>query len=424
MGTKKTYILSFSLLTLLLAGHILGASKLVLLAIVLICGSILVCKSFTSTSLLFFFFPFSYIFAYNQYSLCIFMAVAYILRSVSKGRIYIKAFYTLLLLTYCFLFANYDIGNVKLGTMISPILISLVIFVCEETEQSDYLTMINFFKNGFIISAIVGLFKEQIPSIGRLFDVDFVNDSNVIESNVVQRYFGLTYDPNFFTVINCVLIAIILFTTKRFTLKELIQLLFLLIIGFMTFSKSYLLLVVIIVGVYVIKRSQYVGRNILLLFGAVITFLLIENLTDLNLISISFGRLESTADTGDLTTGRLELWIEYIIHIFKDPYILCFGEGFNSLALNVKAAHNSYIDFAYRFGVIGSILWLVYFVMSYRTVYKKQKGKSKLATNMPFLICLIGFMFLSAFTFQQLWCCFCLSFFAMYIPEEEKKCLN
>lgn len=424
MGTKKTYILSFSLLTLLLAGHILGASKLVLLAIVLICGSILVCKSFTSTSLLFFFFPFSYIFAYNQYSLCIFMAVAYILRSVSKGRIYIKAFYTLLLLTYCFLFANYDIGNVKLGTMISPILISLVIFVCEETEQSDYLTMINFFKNGFIISAIVGLFKEQIPSIGRLFDVDFVNDSNVIESNVVQRYFGLTYDPNFFTVINCVLIAIILFTTKRFTLKELIQLLFLLIIGFMTFSKSYLLLVVIIVGVYVIKRSQYVGRNILLLFGAVITFLLIENLTDLNLISISFGRLESTADTGDLTTGRLELWIEYIIHIFKDPYILCFGEGFNSLALNVKAAHNSYIDFAYRFGVIGSILWLVYFVMSYRTVYKKQKGKSKLATNMPLLICLIGFMFLSAFTFQQLWCCFCLSFFAMYIPEEEKKCLN
>lgn len=424
MGTKKTYILSFSLLTLLLAGHILGASKLVLLAIVLICGSILVCKSFTSTSLLFFFFPFSYIFAYNQYSLCIFMAVAYILRSVSKGRIYIKAFYTLLLLTYCFLFANYDIGNVKLGTMISPILISLVIFVCEETEQSDYLTMINFFKNGFIISAIVGLFKEQIPSIGRLFDVDFVNDSNVIESNVVQRYFGLTYDPNFFTVINCILIAIILFTTKRFTLKELIQLLFLLIIGFMTFSKSYLLLVVIIVGVYVIKRSQYVGRNILLLFGAVITFLLIENLTDLNLISISFGRLESTADTGDLTTGRLELWIEYIIHIFKDPYILCFGEGFNSLALNVKAAHNSYIDFAYRFGVIGSILWLVYFVMSYRTVYKKQKGKSKLATNMPLLICLIGFMFLSAFTFQQLWCCFCLSFFAMYIPEEEKKCLN
>ena len=352
------------------------------------------------------------------------MAVAYILRSVSKGRIYIKAFYTLLLLTYCFFFANYDIGNVKLGTMISPILISLVIFVCEETEQSDYLTMINFFKDGFIISAIVGFFKDQIPSIGRLFDVDFVNDSSAVDPNVIQRYFGLTYDPNFFTVINCILIAILLFTTKRFTLKELIQLLFLLITGLMTFSKSYLLLIVIIVGVYILKRSRYVGRNILLLSGAVIAFVLIENLTQLDLISVSVSRIESSADSGDLTTGRLELWKEYIIHIFKDPYVLCFGEGFNALALNVKAAHNSYIDFAYRFGAIGSVLWLIYFVMSYRTVYKKQKGKSKLATNMPFLICLIGFMFLSAFTFQQLWCCFCLSFFAMYIPEEEKKCLN
>ena len=424
METKKSYILSFSLLALLLAGHIFGISKLVLVAVALICGSILVCKTFTSTSLMFFFFPFSYIFAYNQYSLCIFMAVAYILRSVSKGRIYIKAFYTLLLLTYCFFFANYDIGNVKLGTMISPILISLVIFVCEETEQSDYLTMINFFKDGFIISAIVGFFKDQIPSIGRLFDVDFVNDSSAVDPNVIQRYFGLTYDPNFFTVINCILIAILLFTTKRFTLKELIQLLFLLITGLMTFSKSYLLLIVIIVGVYILKRSRYVGRNILLLSGAVIAFVLIENLTQLDLISVSVSRIESSADSGDLTTGRLELWKEYIIHIFKDPYVLCFGEGFNALALNVKAAHNSYIDFAYRFGAIGSVLWLIYFVMSYRTVYKKQKGKSKLATNMPFLICLIGFMFLSAFTFQQLWCCFCLSFFAMYIPEEEKKCLN
>lgn len=424
METKKSYILSFSLLTVLLAGHILGNSKLVLFAVALICGAILVCKKFTSTSLLFFFFPFSYIFAYKQYSLCIFMAVAYILHSVSKGKIYVKAFYTLLLLTYCFFFANYDIGNVKLGTMVSPILISLLIFVCEETEQTDYPVMINFFKDGFIISAIVGLFKELIPSINRLFDIDFVNDSSVVESNVVQRYFGLTYDPNFFTIINCILVAILLLTTKRFTPKEFIQLLFLLITGLMTFSKSYLLLITIIVGIYILKRSRYVGRNILLLSGAVIAFILLENLTQLDLISVSIGRFEASSDSGDLTTGRLELWKEYLIHIFKDPYVLCFGEGFNALALNVKAAHNSYIDFVYRFGMIGSIFWLIYFVMSYRTVYKKQKGKSSLATNIPFLICLIGFMFLSAFTFQQLWCCFCLSFFAMFIPEEERKCLN
>ena len=47
METKKSYILSFSLLALLLAGHIFGISKLVLVAVALICGSILVCKTFT-----------------------------------------------------------------------------------------------------------------------------------------------------------------------------------------------------------------------------------------------------------------------------------------------------------------------------------------------------------------------------------------
>lgn len=424
METKKVYALSFSLLFIMLAGHILNISKLVLLAVVFICGSILVSKPFVSTGLLFFFFPFSYIFAYKQYSLCIFMAVAYILHSISKGRIYRKAFYTILLLAYCFFFANYKLGNVKLGTMISPILISLLIFVCEETEQSDYPTMINFFKYGFIISAIVGFFKDSIPSISRLFDLDFVNDAADVEANVVQRYFGLTYDPNFFTVVNCVLIAIILFTTKKFTWKELLQLSFLVVTGFMTFSKSYLLLMALVVGVYIVKRSRHLGRNTLLFFGVIIAFVLVENITQLDLISVSVSRFEASNDTGDLTTGRLDLWISYLKHIFKSPRVLCFGEGFNATALDVKAVHNSYIDFVYRFGAIGSILWLIYFVMSYRSVYKKQNGISSFATKLPLLICLFGFMFLSAFNFQQLWCCICLSFFAMFVPEEEKKCLN
>ena len=424
METKKAYILSLSLLAVLLVGHILNIPKLVLLAVVLICASILVCKSFVSTSLLFFFFPFSYIFAYKQYSLCIFMAVAYILKTVFKGKIYRKAFYTILLLAYCFFFANYSIGNVKLGTMISPILISLLIFVCSETEQADYPVMINFFKDGFIISAIIGLFKDYIPSVSRLFDSDFVNDSGSVDPNVFQRYFGLTYDPNFFTVVNCVLIAIILFTTKRFTVKELIQLLFLSVTGIMTFSKSYLLLIAFIIGVYVFKRSRHVGRNTVIFFGVIVTFILIENIMQVDLISVVTGRFKTFSESGDLTTGRLELWKDYLIYIFKSPYILFFGEGFNAVALNVKAAHNSYIDFVYRFGIIGSVLWLIYFVMSYRTVYKKQQGRNDLATNMPLLICLIGFMFLSAFSFQQLWCCFCLSFFSMFIPEEETKCLN
>ena len=165
MKNKKIYIISFALLAFLLFGHIINSSIVCLIAGVFVYGSILICDSRTSTGLLFFFFPFSYLFAYNQYSLCIFMAVAYILKSVSKGKIFTTAFYTIILLAYSLLFADYDIGNVKLGTMIPPILISLLIFVCEETEETDYLTMIELFKNSFIISAVIGFFKDEIPSI-------------------------------------------------------------------------------------------------------------------------------------------------------------------------------------------------------------------------------------------------------------------
>lgn len=424
MKNKKIYIISFALLAFLLFGHIINSSIVCLIAGVFVYGSILICDSRTSTGLLFFFFPFSYLFAYNQYSLCIFMAVAYILKSVSKGKIFTTAFYTIILLAYSLLFADYDIGNVKLGTMIPPILISLLIFVCEETEETDYLTMIELFKNSFIISAVIGFFKDEIPSISRLFVVDYVNDASGVESGSVLRYSGLTYDPNFFTVVNCILIAIILMTTKKFTIKTLVELLFLVVTGFLTFSKSYIIIVVVIAIIYLLRRSLFVGRNLLILIGFIVALVTVERLVNIDLFDVVISRFNSTGENGDLTTGRLELWKEYIIYILDRTRVWFFGAGINALPLDVKAVHNTYIDFVYRYGLVGSLLWFVYFIMCYRRISQKVPVKSNKATNLPLLVCVLGFMFLSAFMFQQLWCCFCLVFFAMNIPKEEEKCLN
>ncbi|MBQ8783271.1 MAG: O-antigen ligase family protein [Clostridia bacterium] len=417
---KRICVILFALLAVLLVGHILNNSVAVLLAVAVICISILLFDSYTSTCILFFFFPLSYIFAYNQYSVCIFLAVAYILKTVTKGKIYTSAFYTIILLAYCLMFADYSVGNVKLGTMIPPILISLLIFVCEEVKQSDYLTMINHFKNGFIVSAIIGFFKEQLPSISRLFDSDFVNDSGAVDSNMIERYSGLSYDPNFFTVINCILIAILLFTTEKMSLKKGIELLFLVVTGFLTFSKSYILLLSIIAVIYLFRRSKYVGRNIAIIVGMIVAVVAVQRFTDFDLISIILGRFETSGGAEDLTTGRLELWREYLNYILSKPEVCFWGEGFNALPVNIKAVHNTYIDFWYRFGLVGSTLWIVYLFICFRTVKNKNMAKSDKATNIPLTVCLLGFLFLSAYHFQQLWCCICLCFFALNIPKEGK----
>ena len=352
------------------------------------------------------------------------MAVAYILNTVSKGKVFVKAFYTVFLLAYCFMFADYTLGNMKLGTLIPPILISLLIFVCEATKQDDYQSMIDFFKTGFIVSAIIGFFKEQIPSIARLFEVDFVNDAAAVDSNAVQRYSGLTYDPNFFTVVNCILITILLFNTEHFTIKKGLQLLFLLVTGFMTFSKSYMIIVGIILLLYIVKRSQYVGRNAAIFIGAIVAIVMVGQLTDLDLLEIITSRFESSSDSGDLTTGRLELWKVYVVYILNETRVWFLGAGLNADILSTNAVHNTYIDFVYRFGIIGSMVWLFYFVLCYMTVRKKSLDRSKNATIVPLIVCMLGFMFLSAFHFQQLWCCICLAYFALNIPKEDKKCLN
>lgn len=421
MKNKIFYIISFALLTLLMCGHVFNISVLVLASVVLICILIVTCKSFFSTGLLFFFFPFSYIFAYNQYDLSIFLVVAYIIHSVSRGRIYIKSFYTIFLIVYCFLFADYNIGNFKLGTFIPPILVSVLIFVCEETKQDDYGTMIGFFKNGFIISSIIGFFKEEIPSIARLFDVDFVNDSATIDSNAIQRYSGLTYDPNFFSVVNCVLIVILLFTTKKFNFKRATELMFFIVTGLLTFSKSYILMLSIILLFYVIKRRKYAGRNVALLVGSIVTLVLIESVASLDLIEVVLGRFESSGETGDITTGRMDIWKEYILYILNETKVWIFGAGLNAIALSEKAVHNTYLEFMYRFGLLGSMVWLFYFILCYFSIQKKRKTINENSTSLALVICLIGFLFLSAFHFQQFWCCICLAFFAMFIPKEDQE---
>lgn len=417
MLNKKIYFFSYALLSVIIVGHVLNIPALILIATIGISLGILIPDIYVSSSVLFFFFPFSCILAFNQYNLCIFLAVSYIVKSALKGKLHRYYFYTLLLMLYCFIFADSSVG-IKLGTLISPILLALVIFVCQETRKEDYQAYIKFFTNSFICSAIVGFFKEEIPSISRLFGENALYIEGVEESMDIERFGGLCYDPNFYTVIACILISIILFNSTKITTTNIIQLVFLVITGFLTFSKSFFLIIIFIGAVYFIRNSKHIVRNTALFFVLVVITVIVEKVLEMEIVSLLISRFTVAESADDLTTGRADLWYEYIIYIIRNASVLFFGEGFNSLGLR-KAVHNTFLEFIFNFGLIGTLLWIVYFVMCYSVMKKNNGIKFKLSNSMPIWACICCLFFLSAFHFQQLWCCVALALFALYKPSDE-----
>ena len=71
------------------------------------------------------------------------------------------------------------------------------------------------------------------------FEVLVHDDASTDGTADIERFSALTLDPNFFALLDCIPISVILFGQKKFTVLSGIALLFLCISGFFTFSKIY-----------------------------------------------------------------------------------------------------------------------------------------------------------------------------------------
>ncbi len=361
--------------------------------------------------------PFVNLFNYRQINIYIFIVAACMLKIVLKSRFLKASLFLIVLLGYCILFVNKDV-NFRIGSYIEPILLLASLFVCGAASRDVYRPALNCYTLGFIISAFVGLLKNELPAMKRLFDEDFLFVEG-LESGETVRYSGLAGDPNYFAAICYVLIAIILFTNKKLKPYQLIAVVTIAIFGLFTYSKSYILTLIVIIVIYILKNSKHVIRNAVLIGFAVIALAVVENVLKTDVLSLVFARFNNVETANDLTTGRTDLWVEYITYIFDDTKRLFLGMGFNATSLD-KAAHSTYIEFFYLFGVIGCMLWTAYLTSCISYVSHTIDGqKLRVTTWVPTLVFLVGFMFLSAFHFRELWCLSCLTLFATYMPEEE-----
>lgn len=417
MMDKKSIVFSLILTAMILVGCILNLHALILISVAIICLALVLLDTRRATLILFFFTPLSYILVYNQYNIYVFLMVAYICGALLRRKNAIAILPALFVAAYCVIFSSPDVA-MNLGKFISPLLLSGLLFVCYYAERQDYKYILSYFMMGFMVSIVIGFFKNQIPLIRNIFEVNNLVIDGTHSILDFERFSGLSYDPNFFALIDCVLISALLFGEKKTNWLKAMALIALTVIGFFTFSKSFVILIAVIFVLYIFTRTKAPIKILLvaLLVGGCL--FCIEKFTSLKIISLISARFAYSDTVNDLTTGRASLWIEYLNYIFNDVRCFLVGEGFNALSLE-KAAHNTYIEFIYHFGLIGASAWLVYFVWCKRAI--DRLGKRKASLNATAIVLMLGLFFLNSLQFQQTWCCIFIALISPYIGEDNNE---
>lgn len=87
------------------------------------------------------------------------------------------------------------------------------------------------------------------------------------------------------------------------------------------------------------------------------------------LLQIVDDRFAQASNMSELTTGRTDLWKNYIHEFLYNPITLLFGEGYTSINLNNKGSHNTLIQLVYQFGLIGIPFLVSWVVISLRNLF-------------------------------------------------------
>lgn len=355
---------------------------------------------------------FSYLFRYDTYSLYFIVCFSALIRvffiagTERFGLLFFSSLYIVLHLI------TTNITSISFGD-ITPFFsnVLLLAFCINKkiilTNRCNY-----FFLAGFLLSSILALFKSytRLPSI--------LADSSVYyeKFELFSRFSGLTYDANFYTMLTITLLIVLIKMPGAFYFKTAVFLVAL-FFGFATYSKSFYLSLVFCL-VYLFKNVKDVNMISVLKYCFIffIIGLCCYGAAE-SFFQVVLFRIFNSNSLDELTTGRSHLWTMYIDEICSDGFSFMFGHGM--IHVIRKAAHNTYVEILYYFGLFGGIVDLIYVFYC----AKRLDVRVSFFDTIPYLALFFILFNLSAFSFTSLWACAFILFANMSTYQNGARCL-
>lgn len=395
----KQILVAFLIAALILAGT---SNKIFSIGAFVLCCCVLVKEKDFGIQLLFFIMPMAGIFKIRAggTSLFTYIEILYVLYAfVSQKLAITKVDVGIIILAQAMMAAELISGTVAIQSTIKVLinLLLLEIFM-QKLRTQNIRQLYLWFIAGVLTSSFMGLCDSSIFPINRYVTAGYAEVNGY--GSVINRFTGLTSDPNFYTVNVIVALCLVVVLYKQDVLTVLqagsIIGVFSVFAG-MTGSKSALLMLGIVMIFFLIACFQKKQYGVVLIFGIVAVLGVAALFSGrIEAFSGTLERLEhSTHSLDNLTTGRISIWEAYFEYFGMHPWITIIGNGVGiDLLLGYGwAAHNTYIDCIYQLGIIGTVIYCLVLA----SIMKKEKKPFKRnALNYSVIFCvLMMFFFLS-----------------------------
>lgn len=251
-------------------------------------------------------------------------------------------------------------------------LIMLLLFPCVmqgSIENISFYRITIFFACGIISAALTAQQIATFPNISQFITVN--------SYLTVTRLSGFYGDPNFYSAhISACLAGIQLLLCyekgRRNQLVLAILALILLYCGLLSASKSFIIVTacLFLLWVPILLEKGASSSRFRLFMGVLCAGIVIASSSAFQaLLQIVDDRFAQASNMSELTTGRTDLWKNYIHEFLYNPITLLFGEGYTSINLNNKGSHNTLIQLVYQFGLIGIPFLVSWVVISLRNLF-------------------------------------------------------
>lgn len=253
-------------------------------------------------------------------------------------------------------------------------LIMLLLFpgvMQREGNQLSFYHISIFFACGIISAALTAQQIATFPNISQYITVN--------SYLTVTRLSGFYRDPNFYSahISACFAGIQLLLCYEKSRSRQIvlaITALLLLYCGLLSASKSFIIVVacLFLLWVPILMERGASSSRFRLLMGLLCAGIVIASSSAFqSLLQIVDDRFAQASNMSELTTGRTDLWGNYVHEFLNNPLVLLFGEGYTSINLNNKASHNTLIQLIYQFGLIGIPFLVAWAVVSLQNLFAR-----------------------------------------------------
>lgn len=347
--------------------------------------------------------------------LCLVAAIWYFIRGKIRGNSTLV--FLLLLLIYLITRMQMDINDFVL--CFGQVFILYVLAPRQDPRSAE--CAIKAFCGSVIISSIYALIFRNTSYLSSIVGYD----SEAIWGSGIMRFQGLFADPNYYMTLLVVGLALLCKLKEADRLRPVsfwIQSIAMVAFGVLTYSKTFFLMLVLLIGTYIIwqfwsKKIFYgVFFTVVVMIGAVYG-LSAEN----SPFAVVLERMTSSKDLSDFTTNRSDLFVAYLNAITKNLGTFLFGYGFNAPLLRM-GAHNIYLEIAYYSGVLGLVLMVGFCISMLRWIGKRTSGFQKqnfIAKYVVLMMVAVLYFSLQGMFLVYSYAAFFLVFLSLYITKNE-----